>query len=73
LPDSSLAGPKQTAPAGFSATMGSVVPSTMKLQPIPEKTAKDVPSLKPYDFAVIQGKVLIVNPSDRKVVEVISG
>jgi hypothetical protein len=64
---------KQTAPAGFSATMGSVVPSTMKLQPIPEKTAKDVPSLKPYDFAVMQGKVLIVNPSDKKVVEVISG
>jgi hypothetical protein len=45
----------------------------MKLQPVPEKTAQDVPSLKPYDFAVMQGKVLIVNPSDKKVVEVISG
>src|SRR5262249_52125257 len=64
---------KQSDPVGFSATKGTVVPSTMKLQPIPEKTAKDVPSLKPYDFAVMEGKVLIVNPSDKKVVEVISG
>jgi hypothetical protein len=32
-----------------------------------------VPSLKPYDFAVVQGKVLIVNPSDKKIVDVIIG
>ena len=64
---------KQTLPTGYSATAGSVVPNTLKIQPIPEKTAKDVPSLKSYDFAVLQGKVLIVNPSDKKIVDVITG
>ena len=62
-----------TLPTGYSATAGSVVPNTLKIQPIPEKTAKDVPSLKSYDFAVLQGKVLIVNPSDKKIVDVITG
>lgn len=56
---------KQTPPAGFSATTGSVVPSTEKTSPS-LKTARDVPSLKSYDFAVIQGKVLIVTPLTRK-------
>jgi hypothetical protein len=64
---------KQNLPAGFSATTGSVVPGTLKIQPIPQKTARDVPSLKSYDFAVLQGKVLIVNPSDKRIVDVSSG
>lgn len=71
--DLSKGAPKQILPSGYSATAGSVVPSTLKIQPIPEKTAKDVPSLKSYDFAVVQGKVLIVNPSDKKIVDVIIG
>jgi hypothetical protein len=32
-----------------------------------------VPALRPYDFAIVQGKLLIVNPSDRKIAEVITG
>jgi hypothetical protein len=64
---------KQTSPSGFNAKSGSVVPSALRLEPIPGKAAKDVPSLGSYDFAMIQGKLLIVNPSDRKIVEVITG
>jgi hypothetical protein len=29
--------------------------------------------LKSFDFAMVNGKLLIVNPSDKKIVEVISG
>jgi len=63
----------QTAPSGFQATIGSVVPSNLKIAPVPSKTATEVPALKPYDFAMVSGKLLIVNPSDKKVVEVITG
>ena len=63
----------QTAPSGFQPIVGAVVPSTIKIQPVPEKAASDIPSLKPYDFALVQGKLLIVNPSDKKVAEVITG
>jgi len=50
-----------------------VVPSALKLELMSSKAAKDVPSLRSYDFAIVQGKLWIVNPSDRKIVEVIAG
>ena len=63
----------QTAPAGFQPTVGAAVPASVKIEPIPSKTATDVPALKPYDFALVSGKLLIVNKSDKKIVEVITG
>ena len=63
---------EQTLPHGFSATVGAAVPSAFKLEPVPSKTARDIPSLKSYDFAMTQGKLLIVNPSDKKIAEVIT-
>jgi hypothetical protein len=63
----------QTPPAGFQATVGSVVPASVMIAPVPSKVATDVPALKPYDFAMVAGKIFIVNPSDRKIVELIAG
>lgn len=62
----------QKAPAGFHATIGAIVPSSMTTASVPRKAASDVPSLKPYDFAMLQKKLLIVNPADRKIAEVIT-
>jgi len=63
----------QNAPSGFEATTGAVVPSGIKISAVPGTAARAVPSLRPYDFAMVHGKLLIVNPSDKKVAEVISG
>ncbi len=63
----------QSAPSGFQPMVGAVVPSTIKVEPMPSKVATDIPSLKSYDFAKVHGKLLIVNPSDKKVAEVITG
>jgi hypothetical protein len=70
--DLNAASAKQNLPSGFHATVGAVVPSTFKIEPIPSKVTKDVPSLGPYDFATVQGKVLIVNPSDKKIADIIT-
>lgn len=64
---------KQKAPSGFEATVGSTVPTTLNIEPIPSKAARDVASLQPYDFAMVQGKLVIVNPSDKKIADVITG
>jgi Protein of unknown function (DUF1236) len=64
---------KQKAPSSFKATVGAVVPSTLKIEPVPSKAASAIPALGSYDFAMVQGKLLIVNPSDKKIVEVITG
>jgi hypothetical protein len=63
----------QTAPSGFDATVGAVVPNSVTMAPVASKAARAVPSLKPYDFALIQKKLVIVNPSDKKIAEVITG
>ena len=61
------------APADFNATTSSAVPSTLKVHAIPSKTASDVPALRAYDFAKVQGKLLIVNPHDMMIARVITG
>ena len=63
----------QKAPSGFHAIVGDVVPNSVTTAPVTNKAAQAVPSLMPYDFAMVQNKLVIVNPSDRKVVEVITG
>ena len=63
----------QSAPANFDATAGAALPSSLKISAVPSKAARDVPALRPFDFAMVQGKLLIVNPSDKKIAEVITG
>jgi hypothetical protein len=63
----------QNAPANFDAAAGAKVPNTLTIKAVPSKVARDVSQLRPYDFAKLQGKVLIVNPGDRMIAEVISG
>ena len=42
------------------------------IKAVPTKTARDVSQLRPYDFAMVSGKILIVNPKDRTVAQVLS-
>ena len=63
----------QQAPAGFTAKVGAVLPKGITVAPVPGKAASAVPALRAYDFAMLKGQVLIVNPKDRKIAEVISG
>jgi hypothetical protein len=62
----------QKTPAGFNATIGAVVPDSVTTAPMTAKAASDVPALKPYHFAMLQKKLLIVNPGDKKIAEVIT-
>ena len=62
----------QMAPSGFSPTIGVTVPTDISLKPVPAKAASQVPTLRPYDYALLQNRLLIVNPSNKKVVDVIN-
>jgi hypothetical protein len=68
----SAQGAPQSAPKGFSATVGAAFPKDLTTQPVPAKAVSDVPALKPYTFAMLQKKIVIVNPSDQKIAEVIT-
>ena len=62
----------QRAPSNFSASVGTTVPSDITLRPIPRKVASHLPTLKPYQYARLPNELLIVNPTDKKVVDVIN-
>ncbi|MGA2894285.1 MAG: hypothetical protein ABSE22_15580 [Xanthobacteraceae bacterium] len=66
-------GVTSTAPADFKATTSSAIPSTLEVRAVPGKTARDVPALQPYDYARTPGALLIVNPHDMMIAEVITG
>jgi Protein of unknown function (DUF1236) len=58
--------------ASFDSTIGAFVPNTVKIEPIPSKTAADVPSLRPYDFAMVGNKLVIVDPSNKVIADVLT-
>lgn len=62
----------QKEPANFSAAAGAALPGSVMITAVSPKAAKDLPLLKPYAYVVLNGKVLIVNPSDRKIADVIT-
>jgi hypothetical protein len=55
----------QKSPAGFNVTVGAVVPNKIATSSVWIKAARDVPALEPYQFAILQKKLVIVNPSDQ--------
>lgn len=63
----------QDGPATFRPSTTSAIPSTLNIHAIQGKAASDLPGLKPYDFAKVRHKLLIINPQDMMIAEVISG
>ena len=58
--------------AGFVATIGTFVPNTVKIEPMLSKVTANNPSLKPYDFAMVDHKLVIVDPSNKVIADVLS-
>jgi hypothetical protein len=70
-----ISGPavKESAPASFTAKVGAAVPDDLTTHPVPVSTASKVPALRPYQYALLSSnKLLIVNPSDKKIAEIIT-
>ncbi len=61
----------QYGPPGFSTLVGWGLQPAVTVRPVTRKAARNVPALRPYDFAMVQGRLLIVNPSDMIIAEVI--
>jgi hypothetical protein len=61
------------APSGFTPSVGATVPSSLALKPLPSDVASQVPPVKPYQYAMFNNELLILNPTDKKVVDIIKG
>lgn len=65
-------GESQREPSNFTASAGTTVPNDVRLRPIPRKVASQIPTLKPYRYARLRNEILIVNPTDKRVADVIN-
>lgn len=63
----------KTAPAATDAKFaaGDQVPAAVELHAMPPLIGQKVPQIKSHRFYVTQAQIVIVDPKDRKVVEVI--
>jgi hypothetical protein len=71
--DISTLAAKEAAPKGFTAVVGAMVPSKLDTHPVPVSTANKVPALRPFQYALLDSnKLLIVNPNDKKIADIIT-
>ncbi len=57
---------------GFEPIDHWVLPAMATLKRVTSRAARDVPALAGYGFVIVEGMLLIVNPADRVVAEVIA-
>ena len=62
----------QTRPANFTPIAGATLPGQVALKPLPLKLTRQVNKLKTYEYAVFKGEILIVDPTNKKIVDVIA-
>jgi len=52
-------------------TVGATVPATINLNPMPQVVAEKVPQVKSHLFFIEDGKIIIVDPKENKIVDAI--
>jgi hypothetical protein len=64
---------KENTPANFKATVGGIVPDALMTYPVPLTTSAKIPDLRRYQYAFLDNNtLLIINPRDRKITDVIT-
>ena len=60
-----------SSPTNFKPQVGSIIPSAIAIQPLPNDATTKAPALSGYEYAMVQNEVLIVSPNSRKIVDII--
>ena len=58
-------------PAGFQPSLYGVVPPSVALHPLPSEVTRQIPMVSPYRYATLGNLLLLVNPADRTIVDII--
>lgn len=64
--DKSKSSPKQ-----FSAVIGADVPPMIELYALPDDVVADIPAAKVYRYTMVENKVVVVDPTRMRVIDVI--
>jgi len=61
----------KVAPTNFSPVIGADVPPMIELYSLPDDAVTDVPAAKLYKYTMVEGKVVLVDPTKMRIVDVI--
>jgi len=61
-----------TAPSGLIAAVGATLPASVTLRALPATVTRQIPAVRPYKYAMLGKTLLIINPTDRVIVDVIT-
>jgi hypothetical protein len=64
------ASPAQTS-VNIDVNVGELLPGNLELMPLPPAVVSIVPEYRDYDYVVVHDEIVIVQPSTRKIVEII--
>ncbi|MGP9810612.1 DUF1236 domain-containing protein [Rhodopseudomonas sp. NSM] len=62
---------EQDAPDGFKGKVGETVPSGIRIERLPQQAQQDVPIVRNYRYAMLDDKIVLVNPNNDRVAGVI--
>ena len=61
-----------TTPSGLIAAIGATLPASVALRALPASVTRQIPAVRPYKYAMLGKTLLIINPTDRVIVDVIT-
>lgn len=62
---------KPVTHVNFSVSVGTAVPRTLELRPVPTTIVEIVPQYRGYDFFLVRDEIVIVEPRSHRIVDVI--
>lgn len=62
---------KTPPPANLRLSVGAQVPASIELYPLPANIVSEVPETKLYKYTIAQNQVVLVDPTNMKIVEII--
>jgi Protein of unknown function (DUF1236) len=66
-----LKDPNVRKQAGAQAVIGEAQPQGVTAQPFPNEVLQKIPALRPYEFFVSDGEVIVVDPKSNKVADIV--
>lgn len=64
---------RQAVPPTFRIAIGEIVPVSVKLQPLPDTVTEFFPQIRDFNYALVEARILLVEPRGRMIVEIITG
>ena len=61
-----------TTPSGLIAAVGATLPASVALHALPATVTRQIPAVRPYKYTMLGKTLLIINPTDRVIVDVIT-